>query len=160
MTGAEILDAGSLAAFADRARAAGRTVGLANGAFDLLHVGHVRYLLDAASRCDVLVVAVNSDASVRAAKGPDRPVIPASERAEMVAAIRGVSAVHVFDAPTVVDVLHALRPRFHFKGTDYTAAGVPEAAVVRELGGEVIICGDPKDHSTTSLVGKLGPRGT
>ncbi|MEW5854496.1 MAG: adenylyltransferase/cytidyltransferase family protein [Myxococcota bacterium] len=138
-----------------RERAAGRKVGLCNGAFDLLHVGHLRYLRDAARRCDVLVVAVNSDASVRAAKGPDRPVIPEQERLELVAGLDGVDAVHLFSEATVSDVLRALRPHFHFKGTDYTTTSVPEAALVRELGGKVVIVGDPKDHSTTALKRKL-----
>ena len=136
-------------------RGNGRTVGLCNGAFDLLHVGHLRYLQDAASRCDVLVVAVNSDASVRALKGPTRPVVPEGERAEMVACVSGVDAVHLFEETHVEAVLRALRPDFHFKGTDYTPDSVPEAALVRSLGGQVVIVGDPKDHSTSSMVGKL-----
>ncbi len=145
-----------LAAYAPGQRPAGKTLGLCNGAFDLLHVGHVRYLQDAASRCDILVVAVNSDASVRGLKGPTRPVIPQDDRAELVAAISGVDVVHIFPESTVEPVLRLLRPDFHFKGTDYTPQSVPEAELVASLGGQVVIVGDPKDHSTTQLVGKLG----
>jgi rfaE bifunctional protein nucleotidyltransferase chain/domain len=134
-------------------------VGLCNGAFDLLHVGHVRYLRAASAACDLLVVAVNSDRSVRRAKGPDRPVILEAERVEMVSALHGVRYVHLFDEDTVSDVLRALRPAYHFKGTDYTADSVPEAALVRALGGRVRIVGDPKDHSTSALVGRVRPHG-
>ena len=144
-----------LEAFAPSRRPAGQTVGLANGAFDLLHVGHVRYLRDAASRCDVLVVAVNSDASVAVSKGPNRPVVPQDERAELVAALSGVDAVHIFSEDTVAEVLKVVCPDFHFKGTDYTAENVPEAELVRSLGGQVVIVGDPKDHSTTELAKKV-----
>jgi rfaE bifunctional protein nucleotidyltransferase chain/domain len=140
----------------EAARAAGRTIVLANGAFDLLHVGHVRYLDGAKALGDVLVVAVNSDASVRASKGPGRPVVPQAERAELVAALRCVDHVLVFDEPDVRAVIRALKPHVHAKGTDYTVETVPERAEVEAYGGRVAICGDPKDHSTSSLVGKLG----
>jgi len=136
-------------------RGHGVRVGLANGAFDLLHVGHIRYLQAAADACDVLVVAVNSDVSVKLSKGPERPLIPQDERAEMVCALSGVDAVHIFDEQTVSDVIRELEPTFHFKGTDYSAASVPEASLVQSLGGQVVIVGDPKHHSTTDTVKKL-----
>lgn len=136
-------------------RAAGRTVALANGVFDLLHVGHVRYLEAARAMADVLVVAVNTDASTRRNKGPDRPVIPEAERAELVAALGCVDHVVLFDEPTVVPVIRALRPHLQVKGTDYTPEGIPERAEVEAYGGRVAVAGDPKDHSTTDLIGKL-----
>lgn len=139
-----------------RARERGARVVLANGAFDLLHAGHVRYLQAAKREGDVLVVAVNSDASVRGAKGPGRPVVGEHERAEIVAAIGCVDWVLVFDEPTVAAVIERLRPEVQAKGTDYTADGVPEAPLVRAYGGRVVIVGDPKDHSTTALVARLG----
>ena len=140
---------------ADEWRRQGLRLVLANGAFDLLHVGHVRYLQGAAAEGDILVVAVNSDASVRLSKGADRPIVPEAERAELVAALVGVQHVVIFDEKTVETVLRALRPDVHAKGTDYTADSVPEAKLVRELGGEVKIVGDPKDHSTTELIRRL-----
>jgi rfaE bifunctional protein nucleotidyltransferase chain/domain len=136
------------------ARPPGRLV-LANGVFDLLHVGHVRYLEAAAREGDHLVVAINSDASTRAYKGPNRPVIPAVERAELVAALGAVDHVLVFDAPDVRDLLQRLRPDVHAKGTDYTAETVPEREVVLGYGGRIAICGDPKDHSSTALLDAL-----
>ena len=148
-------DPEALGALGDAWRASGHRIVLANGAFDLLHVGHVRYLQGASAEGDVLVVAVNSDASVRRAKGEDRPVVPDSERAEIVAGLAGVHHVVIFEQDTVEDVLRALRPDVQAKGTDYTAESVPEAALVRELGGCVRIVGDPKDHSTTELVRQL-----
>jgi len=138
------------------ATAAGRTVALANGVFDLFHVGHLRYLEGARAEADVLVVAVNSDASTRLNKGPGRPVVPEVERAEIVAALECVDHVVLFDAKDVVPVLRALRPDVHVKGTDYTPETVPEAAEVRAWGGRVAIAGDPKDHSTTDLLSRLG----
>jgi rfaE bifunctional protein nucleotidyltransferase chain/domain len=137
------------------ARSRGRTIVLANGAFDLLHVGHVRYLEGAKALGDVLVVAVNSDASVRAAKGEGRPVIPQAERAELVAALRCVDHVVVFDEPDVRGIIRALKPEVHAKGTDYTAETVPERDEVLRYGGRVAITGDPKDHSTTAVATKL-----
>jgi rfaE bifunctional protein nucleotidyltransferase chain/domain len=136
-------------------RKRGRTIVLANGAFDLLHVGHVRYLEAAKALGDVLVVAVNSDASVRASKGAGRPVVPQSERAELVAALRCVDHVLLFDEPDVRAVIRALKPDVHAKGTDYTVETVPERAEVEAYGGRVAIAGDPKDHSTTALAAKL-----
>jgi rfaE bifunctional protein nucleotidyltransferase chain/domain len=138
------------------ARAAGRTVALANGAFDLLHVGHVRYLRGASELADVLIVAVNSDSSVRALKGENRPIFPEAERAEIVAALDGVDWVVVFAQETVIEVIEALRPDVHVKGADYTEDTVPERHVVRSYGGRVAIAGDPKDHSTTEVLERLG----
>lgn len=152
---AKIISLASARQLASEARAAGRRVVLANGAFDMLHVGHVRYLADAHRHGDVLVVAVNSDASVRASKGPLRPIVPEAERAELLSHLDCVDYIVLFDEPTVTVVLRALRPHVHAKGTDYTPETVPERAVVAEWGGETVICGDPKDHATTDLVGKV-----
>lgn len=128
---------------------------LANGCFDLLHVGHVRYLEDACSRGDLLVVAINTDESVRGLKGPGRPATPLDERAELLCALRCVSFVFAFDEPDLRATLRLLRPDVHAKGTDYTVASVPEADLDRELGIEIAICGDPKDHGTTELLRSL-----
>jgi rfaE bifunctional protein nucleotidyltransferase chain/domain len=136
-------------------RMAGRTVAFANGVFDLLHVGHVRYLQAAAEQADRLVVAVNADASVRRLKGPSRPILDETARAEMVAALRGVDYVVLFDADTVSDLLTRLKPDVHCKGTDYTVETVPERAIVQAYGGRTAICGDPKDHSTRDLVKRI-----
>jgi rfaE bifunctional protein nucleotidyltransferase chain/domain len=137
-------------------RARGHTIVLANGAFDLLHVGHVRYLEGAKALGDVLVVAVNSDASVRAAKGEGRPVVPEAERAELVRALRCVDLVYVFSEADVRAIIRALKPDVHAKGTDYTSDSGPEREEVFSYGGRVAIVGDPKDHSTSALVKKLG----
>ncbi len=128
---------------------------MCNGAFDLLHVGHLRYLQDAKREVDWLVVAINSDASVRQSKGEGRPKIPEAERCELVAALRCVDFAFVFDTATVDPILEALRPALHFKGTDYTEANVPEAATAKRLGIEVRIAGDAKDHSTSELIERL-----
>jgi len=133
-------------------RAEGLRVVLANGCFDLLHVGHVRYLEDAASRGDRLVVAINSDASVQRLKGPERPLMPVEERAEILRGLRWVDRVVPFDELDLEASLRALRPDVHAKGPDYTPETVPEAPIDRELGIEIAICGDPKDHSTTELL--------
>lgn len=138
-----------------RARRVLRRVVLANGCFDLLHVGHVRYLEDAKSRGDFLVVALNTDASVRALKGPTRPFQPLAERAELLGALRCVDAVTSFAEPTLEATLRVLRPDVHAKGTDYTEASVPEAAIDAELGIAVAICGDPKDHSSSQLSARV-----
>ena len=131
----------------------GRTrIALANGLFDLLHVGHVRYLEAAKREGDVLVVAINSDASARSLKGPGRPIVPESERAELVAALRFVDYVTIFDEPTVEPLIRALAPVVHCKGTDYTPDTVPERDAVLETGGRVAIVGDPKDHATRDLI--------
>ena len=156
-TGAAAWDRDALAARLRelRARSAVRRVVLANGCFDVLHVGHVRYLADARSRGDFLVVALNADASVRALKGERRPAMPLAERAEIVAALRCVDAVVAFEERDLEATLRALRPDVHAKGTDYTLATVPERDVDRELGIEIAICGDPKDHATSALLRAL-----
>ena len=136
-------------------RAEGRSIALANGVFDLLHVGHVRYLQAASQQADRLVVAVNSDASVRRLKGEGRPILGEGARAELVAAIRGVHYVVIFDDDTVGPLLSSLRPDVHCKGTDYTVETVPERAIVESYGGRTAICGDPKDHSTRELLKRL-----
>lgn len=140
------------------ASAARRTVALANGVFDLFHVGHLRYLRGARAEADLLVVAVNSDVSTRLNKGPGRPVVPEAERAEIVEALSCVDHVVLFDSKDVVPVIRALRPDVHVKGTDYTPETVPEAAEVRAYGGRVAVAGDPKAHSTTELIDKLTGR--
>jgi rfaE bifunctional protein nucleotidyltransferase chain/domain len=139
----------------ERWRAEGKTVALANGVFDLIHVGHVRYLEGAKELADCLVVAVNSDASTRAYKGPGRPHIPEGERAEMVAALACTDRVVVFDEPNVRNIIRALKPDVHVKGTDYTPDSIPEADEVRAYGGRVAVAGDPKNHSTTELAQRL-----
>lgn len=144
----------------ERWRAEGRTVALANGVFDLLHVGHVRYLEGARALADVLVVAVNSDSSTRAYKGPGRPYIPEAERAELVAALACTDRVIVFDESNVRVIIRALKPDVHVKGTDYTPDSIPEADEVRAYGGRTAVSGDPKDHSTTDLARRLGREGT
>jgi rfaE bifunctional protein nucleotidyltransferase chain/domain len=151
----EVLGESALLERAALARRSGRTIALANGCFDLLHVGHVRYLMGAAAEANVLVVAINDDFSVRALKGPDWPVMPAAERAELVAALEVVDYVLVFSGPTVGPLIAALEPDVHCKGTDYTADSVPEREVVRAYGGRTAIVGDPKDHSTRDLLARL-----
>jgi rfaE bifunctional protein nucleotidyltransferase chain/domain len=136
-------------------RAAGRTVAFANGCFDLLHVGHVRYLQAASREADRLVVAINDDASVAALKGTNRPLLSATDRAELVAALRGVDYVVIFPEPTVTPLLLALKPDVHCKGTDYTVDTVPEGETVRGYGGRIAIVGDPKDHSTRDLLARI-----
>src|SRR6476620_9175651 len=136
-------------------RQAGRTVAFANGCFDLLHVGHVRYLQGAVAEADRLIVAINSDRSVRALKGADRPILPEADRAELLAALRGVSYVVVFDDPDVARLLLLLRPDVHCKGTDYTVDSVPERAVVLSYGGRTAIVGDPKHHNTRELLARI-----
>ena len=138
-----------------RDRDAGRTVAFANGCFDLLHVGHVRYLRGAAAEADRLIVAVNDDRSVAGLKGQGRPILPASDRAELVAAIRGVDYVVVFGDSTVERLLLAVRPDVHCKGTDYTVDTVPERAVVAGYGGRTAIVGDPKSHATRELLKRI-----
>ena len=138
-----------------QARAEGRSIAFANGCFDVLHVGHIRYLQDAARVADVLVVGVNGDESVRALKGEGRPVMPEQERAELISAIRGVSYVTVFHDRSPARLLQTLRPDFQCKGTDYTPESVPESEIVRAYGGRVVIVGDPKDHSTTEFLSKM-----
>ncbi len=138
-----------------RDRAAGQTIALANGCFDVLHVGHVRYLQSASREADRLIVAVNGDASVRELKGAGRPILTASDRAELVAALRGVNYVVVFDDSTVERLLLLLHPDVHCKGTDYTVESVPERDVVRSYGGRTAIVGDRKTHSTRELLDRI-----
>jgi D-glycero-beta-D-manno-heptose 1-phosphate adenylyltransferase len=137
---------------ADRRR--GRTIAFANGCFDLLHAGHIRYLQAAASEADRLVVAVNDD-PVAATKGPGRPVLSAADRAEVVAALRGVDYVTIFPEATVTPLLELLHPDVHCKGTDYTVESVPERDTVLRYGGRIAIVGDPKDHSTRDLLARI-----
>jgi rfaE bifunctional protein nucleotidyltransferase chain/domain len=151
----EILSREALVARVASERAAGRTIAFANGCFDLLHVGHLRYLESAAREADLLVVAINDDESVRRLKGEGRPVLAAEHRAELVAALRCVDLVTVFPEPTVGPLLEALRPDVHCKGTDYTLDSVPERDVVKGYGGRVAIVGDPKDHSTRDLLSRI-----
>ena len=134
----------------------GSRVVLANGCFDVLHVGHVRYLAGARELGDMLVVGVNSDAEVQRLKGAGRPILSAPERAELVDALEPVTYVTIFDEPTVAELLLALKPDVHAKGTDYTEDTVPERDVVRSYGGRVAIVGDPKDHSTSAILARLG----
>lgn len=138
-------------------RGAGRRLVLANGCFDVLHVGHVRLLREARALGDVLVVALNTDDSVRRNKGEGRPRVPLAERMEVIAALAGVDFVTSFDEPTAHALIDALRPDVHAKGTDWTADAVPERANVERWGGRVVICGDPKSHSSTDLIRRLGP---
>lgn len=133
-------------------RARGQSVVLANGVFDILHVGHVRYLEAAKKEADILVVAVNSDSSVTPLKGPGRPILPQQDRAILVAALRPVDYVTIFDEPNVESLLHALRPNVHAKGTDYTESNVPERETSKKLRIRIAIVGDPKDHSTRDLI--------
>jgi rfaE bifunctional protein nucleotidyltransferase chain/domain len=141
------------------ATAAGRTLALANGVFDLFHVGHLRYLRGARAEADALVVAVNSDVSTRLNKGPNRPIVPEGERVEILEALECVDHVVLFDSKDVVPIIRALRPDVHVKGTDYTPDTVPEAAEVRAYGGRVTVAGDPKEHSTSELIEKLAQGG-
>ena len=145
-----------LLAIARELRAGGRTLALANGHFDLLHVGHLRYLRSAAREADVLVVAVNDDASVARLKGAGRPLVPAAERAELIAGLEPVDYVTVFSGDSPAPLLERLRPEVHCKGTDYGAPErVPEYEVVRRYGGETRLVGDPKDHATSDLIAKI-----
>jgi len=155
LTRARVLERGPLLAELSRQRRAGRTVALANGLFDLLHVGHLRYLEAAAREADLLLVAVNSDDSARRLRGPSRPVVPAAERAELLAGLACVRYVTIFDESTVDPLLRQLRPDVHCKGTDYTPDTLPEAAVARELGIRVAIVGDPKDHHASELIRRV-----
>lgn len=138
-----------------RARKQGREVVLCNGCFDLIHVGHVRYLAGARALGDLLVVAVNGDSSVRALKGEGRPLMSQTERAEIVASFECVDHVMIFEDLTVDSLLVDLKPDVHAKGTDYTVDSVPERKTVRSYGGRIAIVGDPKDHSTRDLIGSI-----
>jgi len=151
----KVLPREQLAERVRRERAAGRTIAFANGCFDILHVGHVRYLESAAREGDVLVVALNDDNSVRQLKGEGRPILSAVDRAELVAALRCVDYVVIFSEPTVGPLLTELRPDVHCKGTDYTVETVPERDIVLGYGGRTAIVGDPKDHSTRDLLARI-----
>ena len=150
---APILDRLRLVARAAIDRQHGKKIVLANGCFDLFHVGHIRYLSGAKALGDCLIVALNSDEQVRRLKGENRPLLPERERAEIVSAFRCVDYVTIFPEPTVEELIRAVRPDFHAKGTDYSVDSVPERAIVLECGGQVAIVGDPKNHSSTDLIG-------
>jgi rfaE bifunctional protein nucleotidyltransferase chain/domain len=152
---AEVLSEEQLVEAVARDRDAGRTMALANGCFDLLHAGHVRYLQGAAAEADRLIVAINDDRSVAALKGAGRPILTASDRAELVAALRGVDYVVIFGDTTVAPLLRLIQPDVHCKGTDYTVESVPERSVVQEYGGRTAIVGDPKDHATRDLLARI-----
>ena len=149
---------GEAAALAERLRAERKRIVLANGCFDLLHVGHVRYLEAARRLGDVLFVGVNGDAAVARLKGPGRPLMPAAERVEMLAALRSVDHVVVFDEDTADRLVEAVRPHVHAKGTDYRTDAVPEGATVRAVGGEVKVVGDPKEHATRDYIALIVER--
>ncbi len=151
-----ILNQADLIARVQAARKNGARIVFANGCFDVLHVGHIRYLQGAKALGDLLVVGINSDRQVAVLKGPGRPILSEADRAEMVASIEAVDFVTVFDEPTVEDLLLALRPDIHAKGTDYTEETVPERDVVRSYGGLVAIVGDPKNHSTSEILDRIG----
>src|SRR5262245_60691504 len=154
---ARVLTRDELAAAVAADRRAGLTIAFANGCFDLLHAGHVRYLQAAAAEADRLIVAINGDAAA-GSKGPGRPILIAADRAEIVAALRGVDYVTIFDEPTVAELLRLLKPDVHCKGTDYTEETVPERETVLAYGGRIAIVGDPKDHSTRDLLARIKER--
>jgi len=161
MTSDKIASREELRRRAESWRANGEQITLANGCFDLLHVGHVRYLHAAKQLGGRLVVAINSDDSVRTLKGEGRPLVPAEERAEILAALADVDAVVIFPEPDVRALVREIRPDVHAKGTDYTAESIPERDTVIECGGRVEIVGDPKDHSATDIIrNRLGQQGT
>ena len=155
MSGRFVADHGELANLVADARKAGKRVVFTNGGFEILHVGHVRSLKDARSRGDLLLVAVNSDASIRRNKGPRRPVVPEKERVEVLCALECVDLVTVFDDPTVDGLLREVRPSVFAKGTDYTEENVPERATALEIGAEIAIVGDPKEHATSDLLERI-----
>ncbi len=155
MTGHKVQSLEQVVSDVSRWRAEGKTIALANGVFDLLHVGHVRYLQGAKALADVLVVAVNSDSSTRLLKGDGRPHVPEHERAELVAALACTDRVVLFEDKDVRPILRALKPDIHVKGTDYTPETIPERAEVESYGGRVAVAGDPKDHSTSAVLEKL-----
>lgn len=156
---ARILERNRLIARVAIARKSGARIVLANGCFDILHVGHVRYLEGARALGDLLVVGINADEQVRILKGEGRPLVPERERAEIIAGLRSVDLVTIFPEPNVEALLRAIRPDIHAKGTDYTEDSVPERDVVRSFGGRVAIVGDPKDHSTSEMISQLGEKG-
>ena len=149
---APILDRAELIEFAAAVRFRGEKIVLANGCFDLIHAGHIRYLAGAKQLGGILIVGINSDRQVQALKGDPRPLISELERAEIISSLRFVDAVTIFDEPTVEELIRAIGPDFHAKGTDYTSETVPERAIVTEMGGKVAIVGDPKEHSSSQLI--------
>lgn len=151
----QVLSREALVAQVSDDRAHGLRIAFANGCFDMIHVGHVRYLQAAAAEADRLIVAVNDDDSVRRLKGPNRPILEAPARAELVAALQGVDYVVLFGEATVAPLLELVRPDVHCKGTDYTVDTVPERETVRAYGGRIAIVGDPKDHSTRDLLSRI-----
>ncbi|HXG83816.1 MAG TPA: adenylyltransferase/cytidyltransferase family protein [Pyrinomonadaceae bacterium] len=153
---APVLERDELAEQIKSVRLENKKIVLANGCFDLFHVGHVRYLAGAKQLGDCLIVGINSDLQVRGLKGENRPFMPEGKRAEIIAALRFVDYVTIFQEPTVEELLRAVRPDFHAKGTDYTIETVPEREIVRALGGQTAIVGDPKNHSSTDLIRKVG----
>ena len=155
MTARIILDYRELAQTLESERAGGRTIALANGCFDVLHVGHVRLVADARGEADLLVVALNSDETVRASKGVSRPRVTLVERAEIIAALEGVDYVTSFPEQTARGLLETLRPDVQVKGTDWTPDTVPERDVVRSYGGRIAICGDPKEHASSQLIRRM-----
>ncbi|HEX3279735.1 MAG TPA: adenylyltransferase/cytidyltransferase family protein [Pyrinomonadaceae bacterium] len=152
---ARVLDRDAIVAKTRSARQSGQTIVFANGCFDVLHAGHIRYLQGARELGDVLVVAINADNQVKALKGDGRPILSEQERAELVASIEVVDFVTIFAEPTVEQLLLAIKPDVHAKGTDYTEETVPEREVVRSFGGRVAIVGDPKNHSTSEMLKRL-----
>jgi rfaE bifunctional protein nucleotidyltransferase chain/domain len=154
-----ILDRDALVARITAEKAGGSRIVLANGCFDILHAGHVRYLEGARALGDMLVVGINSDEQVARLKGTGRPVLPERERAELVASLQAVDLVTIFPEPTVTELLLVIKPDVHAKGTDYTEETVPERDVVRSYGGRVAIVGDPKDHSTSRILKKVSGEG-
>jgi rfaE bifunctional protein nucleotidyltransferase chain/domain len=155
---ANIIPRDQVRALGERMRSGGRRIAFANGCFDILHVGHVRYLAAAKTCGDVLVVGVNSDRAVGSLKGKNRPILPEEGRAELVAALESVDYVVIFDALTATELLLDLRPDVHCKGTDYTKESVPEREIVKSFGGEIRVVGDPKDHSTRDLLADIARR--
>ncbi|MGE3465357.1 MAG: adenylyltransferase/cytidyltransferase family protein [Pyrinomonadaceae bacterium] len=157
-TRSNILDRETLIRTISYLREGGATIVLANGCFDLLHVGHVRYLEGAKELGGTLVVGINSDRQTALLKGEGRPFTPENERAELVSALRCVDLVHIFDEPTVEELIRAIKPNYHAKGTDYTVDTVPERDIVKACGGRVVIVGDSKDHSSSQMIGDLASR--
>lgn len=155
MKNAPILDREDLVKFVAEARSRGEKIILTNGCFDLIHVGHMRYLAGAKAIGGTVITGINSDEQVRRLKGTGRPFMPENERAEIIASLRSVDAVTVFDEATVEELITAIRPDVHAKGTDYSTETVPEREIVRRFGGEVVIVGDPKDHSSTDMLASI-----
>jgi rfaE bifunctional protein nucleotidyltransferase chain/domain len=157
-TSKNIVDRVSLVERIEQARKSGDRIVMANGCFDVLHVGHVRYLEAARELGDVLIVGINCDAQTRRLKGEGRPLVPQDQRAEIISSIEAVDVVTIFEEPTVTELLLAVKPDIHAKGTDYTEDSVPERDVVRSFGGRVAIVGDPKDHSSTEMIDKVSSK--